>query len=67
MQVYANLLGSYVLLDNDKDMINGFRPNVFMEQHLHKYSEPFMFFTVIHESKKYQIPFDKFQSVEPIE
>lgn len=67
MQVYANLLGSFVLLDNNKDMINGFAPDVFITNHLHKYTEPFHFFTVIHDSKKYFISYNQLQSVEPME
>lgn len=67
MQVYANLLGSYTLLDNDKDMINGFSPEVFITNHLHKYNEPFYFFTVIHDNKKYLISYSQLQSVEPME
>lgn len=67
MKVYANLLGVFTLLDNENDMINGFKPNIFIEQHLHKYKEPFYFFTVIHNNQKYQISYNQLQSVEPME
>lgn len=67
MQIYANLLGSYILLDNEKDQINGFRPVEFMSNHIAKYKESFIFFTVIHNNVRYEIPYNQFQCVEPIE
>ena len=67
LKVYAHLLGSFVLLDNEKDMINGFKPHVFIEHHLHKYDNPFMFFTVIHDGLKYTVSYNQLQSCEPVE
>ena len=67
MQVYANLLGTYVLLDNAKDKINGFTPTDFMNNHIFKYKEPHIFFTVIHDNMRYEIPYNQLECVEPIE
>ena len=57
-KVYFNLLGTWTLLDNNKDSINGFRPSIFVEEHLFNYKQPQIFFTIIHNNKHYNMNYN---------
>lgn len=52
-KVYANILGTWTLLDNNIDTINGFTPHKFIEFELCKYQQPQIFLTIIHNNKHY--------------